>query len=62
MKLAFLGDVNGVPGRNVLLQRLEDLRSEHQPDLVVANGENIRSGSGITPDLFEWLRKQGIDA
>ena len=62
VKLAFLGDVNGVPGRNVLLQRLEDLRSEHQPDLVVANGENIRSGSGITPDLFEWLRKQGIDA
>ena len=29
--------------------------------MVVANGENIRSGSGINPDHYRWLRKQGID-
>ena len=62
LKLAFLGDVNGVPGRNVILQRLGDLRTDHAPDLLIANGENIRSGSGITPDLYAWMRKQGVDA
>ena len=60
--MAFLGDVNGVPGRNVILQRLSDLRNDHEPDVLVANAENIRSGSGITPDLYAWIRKQGIDA
>ena len=62
VKLGFLGDVNGVPGRNVILQRLDDFRADHAPDLLVVNGENIRSGSGITPDLYAWLRKQGVDA
>ena len=62
LKVAFLGDVNGVPGRNVILQRLEDLRKDHSPEVLIANGENIRSGSGITPDLYSWLRKQGVDA
>ena len=62
LKAAFLGDVNGVPGRNVILQRLPDLRTEHAPDVLVVNAENIRSGSGITPDLYNWTRKQGADA
>ena len=61
LTIAFLGDVNGAPGRQVLGQRLPDLRSDHAPDVVIANGENIRSGSGINPDLYRWLRKQGID-
>ena len=61
LTVAFLGDVNGAPGRKVLGQRLPDLRVDHQPDVVVANGENIRSGSGINPDLYAWLRKNGID-
>lgn len=62
VSVAFLGDVNGVPGRNVLLQRMADLREEHAPDLVIANGENIRNGSGITPDLFRWLISHDVDA
>ncbi len=62
LTIAFLGDVNGAPGRNVLGQRLPDLRADHEPDVVIANGENIRSGSGINPDLYAWLRKNGIDA
>ena len=61
LTLAFLGDINGTPGRNVLTQRLGDLVEDHAPDVIVANGENIRSGSGITPDLYRWLRKTGID-
>ena len=41
---------------------MSDLRSDHAPDLVVANGENIRNGSGISPDLFRWLMSNGVDA
>ena len=62
LTIAFLGDLNGAPGRNVVAQRLPDLIEEHAPEIVVANGENIRSGSGITPDLYKWMRGQGIDA
>lgn len=61
LTVAFLGDINGSPGRKVLSQRLGDLVEEHAPDILVANGENIRSGSGITPQLYEWLRSNGID-
>lgn len=46
----------------MVAQRLPDLIEEHAPEIVVANGENIRSGSGITPDLYKWMRGQGIDA
>ena len=62
LTIAFLGDVNGAPGRKVITQRLPELVEEHAPDLVIANGENIRSGSGITPQLYQWLRSNGIDA
>lgn len=61
LTIAFLGDVNGAPGRKVLGQQISNLRDDHQPDVIIANGENIRSGSGITPDLYKWLRTNGID-
>ena len=61
-RVAFLGDLNGAPGRRILQARLETLRSEHQPDLIVANAENLRNGSGLSPDLYKAIRDQGIDA
>lgn len=62
VSIAFLGDINGAPGRRVVQQQLPRLREEHRPDVVIANAENIRSGSGITPDLYRSLRELGIDA
>ena len=61
IKIAFLGDLNGGPGRSILRQELPNLREEHQPDMVLANVENIRNGSGLSPDLYEALRKDGIE-
>ncbi|MBQ72843.1 MAG: metallophosphoesterase [Planctomycetaceae bacterium] len=61
-RVAFLGDLNGAPGRRVLEARVEDLRSDHKPDLLVANAENLRNGSGLNPDLYRILRDLGIDA
>lgn len=60
--VAFLGDIFGMPGRKVVQQQLPALRDEHQPDVIIANAENARSGSGLTPDLYHKIRAYGIDA
>lgn len=62
LSIAFLGDINGAPGRRVVQQQMPRLRSDHQPDVVIANAENARAGSGLTPDLYKALRALGIDA
>ncbi len=61
LTVSFLGDIFATPGRMVVKQQLPALREEHQPDLIIANAENIRSGSGITPDLYRKIRDFGID-
>ena len=61
-RLAFLGDLNGAPGRRTLIAHLDDLRRDHEPDLIIANAENLRNGSGLSPDLYHAIRKLGIDA
>lgn len=62
LTVAFLGDIVGKPGRRVVEANLATLREEHTPDLIVANAENARDGSGLTPAIYEKLRDAGIDA
>lgn len=62
MIVAFLGDIFGSPGRRVVQQQMPALQAEHAPDLVIANGENMRSGSGLNPDLYHKIRSYGVDA
>jgi metallophosphoesterase (TIGR00282 family) len=56
MRVLFIGDVVGGPGRRGLRETMPLLRETHQPDLVVVNGENSAGGIGITErtanDLF----------
>lgn len=61
-RIAFIGDINGAPGRMVLEQQLPMLRERFGPLRIVANAENARNGSGLTPDLYETFRRFGIDA
>ena len=61
LTIAFLGDICGAPGRKVVQQQLPKLRAEHSPDIVIANAENARSGSGLSPDLYRKIRSYGID-
>ena len=56
-----VGDVVGRPGRQVLRYFLPHLRETRGVDLVVVNGENAASGSGITPKIFAELRDMGAD-
>lgn len=61
MKIAYLGDIVGTPGRQALTQCLPALRAEHGADLVIANAENIANGSGITPEQYKKLCDAGVD-
>jgi metallophosphoesterase (TIGR00282 family) len=61
LKVLAIGDVVGRPGRHALAQVLPRLRHEHSIDLVVANGENLAGGVGITPDTFTELCATGVD-
>jgi len=61
MKVLFIGDIVGSPGRRIVQERLADLVSQRGIDLVIANGENAASGFGITPRLVEELLNLGIE-
>ena len=61
IRILCLGDIVGRPGRQVVHQKLPDLVRKHAVDLVIANGENIAGGSGITQNLFNKLRSYGVD-
>ncbi len=61
MRILFIGDIFGRPGRTIVKERLPALVKEHAIDLVLANGENAAAGFGITPPLAEELFEMGID-
>jgi metallophosphoesterase (TIGR00282 family) len=57
MRVLFIGDVVGSPGRKGLRETMPSLREAHAPDLIIVNGENSAGGMGITErtanDLFD---------
>ncbi len=61
MKLLFIGDIVGSPGRQIVADRLADIVQTRQIDLVIANGENAASGFGISPRLADELFEAGIE-
>jgi metallophosphoesterase (TIGR00282 family) len=61
MRILFIGDIVGSPGRQIVQDRLADIVSQRQVDLVIANGENAASGFGITPRLADELLGIGIE-
>jgi 2',3'-cyclic-nucleotide 2'-phosphodiesterase len=61
MRILFIGDIFGRPGRTIVRERLAGLVKEQQADLIIANGENSAAGFGITPQLAEELFDFGID-
>ncbi|HET9478591.1 MAG TPA: TIGR00282 family metallophosphoesterase [Pyrinomonadaceae bacterium] len=61
MKILMIGDVVAKPGRVAVLERIQDLREQHQIDLAVMNAENLAGGFSVTPTLCEQLFASGID-
>jgi len=62
MKVIFLGDVVGEPGRDTLRVAIPRLKYLYAPDFVIINGENAAGGHGITPRLAIDLMRSGADA
>ena len=62
IKILFIGDIVGKPGREILQERLARLRTELNLDVVIANGENAAAGSGITAAIVKSLLATGVDA
>jgi len=62
LKLLFIGDVVGRPGREILSERLPRLRSELGVDVVIANGENAAAGAGINTSIAKAILAGGVDA
>ena len=60
LKILFIGDIFGKPGRRIAKEVLPGLVEEYSPDLILANGENAAAGFGITPALVEELLDLGI--
>ena len=61
MKVLFVGDVVGKPGRAGLARAMPGLREHHEPDLVIVNGENSAGGLGITAKTGDELFALGAD-
>ncbi|MFZ3217186.1 MAG: TIGR00282 family metallophosphoesterase [Candidatus Acidiferrales bacterium] len=61
MKVLFIGDIVGSPGRKIVHERLADILTQRSIDLCIANGENSASGFGITPRLAEELFASGVE-
>lgn len=60
VRILFIGDIVGSPGRAAISRELHRLVDRHAVDLVIANGENAAGGFGITPDTAAELYRQGI--
>ncbi len=61
MRILFIGDIFGRPGRTIVKERLPELVHDRTIDLIIANGENSAAGFGITPALAEELFELNID-
>jgi 2',3'-cyclic-nucleotide 2'-phosphodiesterase len=62
MRILFIGDIVGRPGRDIVKRAVPLLIAERGLDLVVANAENAAGGSGLTPDIYQDLLAAGVDA
>jgi len=62
LKIGFIGDVVGRPGRAMIKSHVSQLRSEHNLDFVIANYENASHGFGLTMKNAKELFNSGVDA
>lgn len=61
MRILFIGDIFGRPGRDIAHRAIPALVKQYDLDLVVANVENSAAGFGVTGDIAETILKSGVD-
>ena len=61
MRIAFIGDIVGRPGRKIIKENLSKIKEQYNIDFVIANAENASHGFGLTVKNCDELLKTGID-
>jgi metallophosphoesterase (TIGR00282 family) len=61
MKILFIGDIVGKPGRHAIARLLENVIRNYQIDFTIANGENAAGGMGMTPVIAIEILDRGVD-
>jgi 2',3'-cyclic-nucleotide 2'-phosphodiesterase len=61
MRILFIGDIVGKPGRDLIRAGLAALVDHHAVDFVIANAENAAGGFGITREIGDQLLDAGVD-
>jgi metallophosphoesterase (TIGR00282 family) len=61
MRILFIGDIVGSPGREMVSKHLAEIVARERADLVIINGENSAAGFGITPKIADELFSLGAD-
>lgn len=61
MIILFFGDIVGKLGRRAIAQIMPELQKKYQPDLVIANAENLAHGTGVTEKTLREIKSAGID-
>src|SRR5881398_3028153 len=62
MRILFIGDIFGSPGRRIVADHLQDIVKAQSIDVAIANAENSAGGFGVTPAIAEDLFALGLDA
>ena len=60
IRLLFIGDIVGRPGRELVRRGVQALVAHHDVDLVIANVENAAAGFGVTPEIADEFLRDGI--
>lgn len=62
MRILFIGDVVGSPGRDMVKEYVPKLKSKYKPHFTIINGENAAHGKGLTEKIYHSLIQSGADA
>ena len=60
LKILFIGDIVGKPGRQAMSRELDRLVDRYRIDLVIVNGENAAGGFGLTTEVVRELLNAGV--
>ena len=61
MKILLIGDIFSIAGREILQETLPKIKEEYGINFIVANGENIAHGNGITEKYYRFLLENHVD-
>jgi len=61
MKILILGEIIGRPGRAKIKEVLPDILKQYSPDFVIANGEHLAAGKGLTVEKMQEMEDLGIN-